>query len=72
MRMPENVTPAMKPSTPKTSGNGTSALKPKSQRGTMPATNHAAAQVNPIPIAPRMRLSHFCTIASDYSWAYLD
>ena len=25
----------------------------------MPATNHAAAQVRPIPIAPRIRLSHF-------------
>ena len=59
------MTPAMKPSTPKTRGNGTSALKPNTQRGTRPAADHAAAQVKPIPIAPRMRRSHFRMIVSD-------
>src|SRR5207302_7967652 len=65
MRSPEKMIPATKPSTPKTSGNGTSVLKPNNQRGTRPATPHAAAQVKPIPIAPRMRRSHFPMIASD-------
>src|SRR5258705_718276 len=55
----------MKPSTPKMRGNGASALKPNNQRGTLPATAHATAQVKPIPIAPRMRLIHFPMIASD-------
>src|SRR3712207_7738498 len=36
-----------------------SATKPNTQRGTKPAANHAAPQVKPIPIAPRMRRSHF-------------
>src|SRR5690348_7133292 len=62
---PENVTPAMKPRTAKTRGNGTSGLKPSTQRGTKPAANHAAAQVKPIPIAPRMRRSHFPMITSE-------
>jgi hypothetical protein len=61
------VIPAMKPSTPKTRGNGTSALKPNTQRGTRPAADHAAAQVKPIPIAPRVRRSQFRMIASDPS-----
>src|SRR3954465_7850752 len=64
MSNPENVTPARKPNTPKTRGNGASALKPNTQRGTRPATNHAAAQVNPIPIVPRTRRSKSLTIAS--------
>ena len=63
-RIPENVNPARNPSTPKTRGKGTSALMPKTQRGKLPAANQTAAQVKPIPIAPRIRRSHFCTIAS--------
>src|SRR5258706_15970753 len=65
MSSPENITPAMKPSTPKMRGNGASALKPNNQRGTLPATAHATAQVKPIPIAPRIRRIHFPMIASD-------
>ena len=38
---------------------------PNTQRGTQPTANHAAAHVKPIPIAPRMRRSHFRMIASD-------
>jgi hypothetical protein len=59
--------PAMKPSTPKMSGNGASALKPNSQRGSDPAADHATPQARPIPIAPLMRRSNFPIIASDFS-----
>jgi hypothetical protein len=54
----------MKPNTPKTRGIGTSVLTPNTQRGTVPTANKAAAQVKPIPIAPRMRRSHFRMSAS--------
>lgn len=59
------MTPAMKPSTPKMIGKGASVLKPNNQRGTEPTSAHAAAQVTPIPITPRIRRSHFPTIASE-------
>ena len=36
----------------------------------MPAPNHAIAQVSPIPIAPRMRRSHFLTVTPLYAWTY--
>jgi hypothetical protein len=52
-------------------GNGASALMPNTQRGAIPATAHAAAQVKPIPIAPRMRRTQFCMIASDPGAAHL-
>src|SRR5438876_1581911 len=65
------MTPAMKPSTPKTRGNGASARKRVTTASTMPAPAHAAPQVKPIPIAPRMRRSHFRMIASDPSAAHL-
>src|SRR6266481_1152022 len=54
----------MKPNTPETRGIGTSVETPNTQRGTEPTANKAAAQVKPIPIAPRMRRSHFPIIAS--------
>ena len=65
------MTPAMKPNTPKTSGIGTSVLTPNTQRGTRPTADKAAAQVKPIPIAPRMRRSPFRMIASGVCAAHL-
>src|SRR5689334_12040667 len=37
---------------------------PSTQRGTNPTESQATAQVKPIPIAPRMRRSHFGMIVS--------
>src|SRR3982074_2183164 len=61
----------MSPKTPKTRGSGASVLTPNTHRGTDPATNHAAAHVRPIPIAPRIRRSDVRMIASDPDAAQL-
>jgi hypothetical protein len=63
------MTPAKKPSTPKMSGKGASAWKRVAAASTMPAPDHAAPQAKPIPIAPRMRRSHFRMIVSESSFA---
>ncbi len=67
LRTPEKVTPPTKPKTPNTRGTGTSGLVPVISRTPsimiMLAPDHAAAHVSPIPMAPRIRLSHFFTAA---------
>src|SRR5207248_1795561 len=65
------TTPARRPNRPKTRGSGASVETPNTHLGTTPAANHAAAHVTPIPIAPRMRRSHCCMIASDPNAARL-
>ena len=63
-RTAENSTPAKKPSTPKMRGNGASASMPRTHRGIIPTTDHAAPHVSPIPIAPRTRRIQFFMAAS--------
>src|SRR5215212_6249741 len=62
------MTPATNPKAPNMRGKGASGRLPVTSRNPsvmiVPAPPQVAAQVNPIPMAPRMRLNHFFMLTS--------